>query len=331
MSKVSYAILLANLGTPDAATPAAVRAFLKPFLSDRRVVEIPKPLWSLILNGFILPFRPKPVAEKYQVLWGEYGDSPLRLITQQQVAKLQQQLGSSILVDYVFSYGEPSLAKQLDKYRQLAEKVIILPLYPQYSATTTAALNDQLAQYQLKQRYIADVQFIREYYQAPSFTHALADSVQQFWQQQGQGDFLLASYHGVPQKYVEKGDPYQQQCLATTQALKQALNVPAERIATSFQSRLGKAPWLQPYTDVTVKALAQQGIKTLDVVCPSFSVDCLETLEEIQIENREYFKAAGGQELRLIPCLNASDAHIQMMLAVLRPYLADALTLTETA
>lgn len=326
MSKASFAVLLANLGTPTAATPAAVRSFLRPFLSDSRVVEIPKPLWNIILQAFILPFRPKPVAEKYQALWQEYGDSPLRLITQQQVEKLNQHLQASypeqtILVDYLFTYSEPLLAKQIDKYRELAEKIIILPLYPQYSATTTAALSDQLARYQLSKRYIADVHLVREYYQQPSFQQTLSQSVQNFWQQHGQGDFLLASYHGVPQRYIDQGDPYYLQCIATTKALQQQLQLSDEQIASSFQSRFGKAPWVQPYTDETVKSLAAKGVKTLDVICPSFSVDCLETLEEISIENKEYFLEAGGQTLRLIPCLNADDAHIDMMADIIKPYL----------
>lgn len=325
MSKADFAVLLANLGTPAAATPAAVRQFLRPFLSDSRVVEIPKPIWAIILNAFILPFRPKPVAEKYQMLWQEYGDSPLRLITQQQVEKLRARLKEQqvdVLVDYVFTYSEPFLAEQIDKYRKLAEKVIILPLYPQYSATTTAALSDQLARYQLKNRYIADVQLVREYYQQASFHQALAQSVQNFWQEHGQGDYLLASYHGIPQRNIDLGDPYQQQCLATTQALQDLLQLEPNAISSSFQSRFGKAEWVQPYTDVTVKQLAQQGIETLDVVCPSFSVDCLETLEEISIENKQYFIEAGGKQLRLIPCLNAEDSHIAMMADILKPLLA---------
>src|SRR5690554_97112 len=327
MHKVRTAILLANLGTPQAATPAAVRAFLKPFLSDKRVVEVPKPLWFFILNAFILPFRPKPVAEKYLPLWQEYGDSPLRVITQQQAEKLEKLLRSqwgddSVIVDYVFTYGEPALHAQIDKYRELADNIVILPLYPQYSASTTAALNDQLARYQLQQRYIADVQLIREYYQAPSFIQVLANSVREYWQANGQGDYLLMSYHGLPQAFVDKGDPYQSQCLATSEQLAKALSLATDSYSTSFQSRLGKTPWLQPYTDVMVESLAKQGINTLDVICPSFSVDCLETLEEIQLENGEIFVEAGGSRLRLIPCLNARDDHIQMMAALVEAYIA---------
>lgn len=330
MKQYRTAVLLANLGTPSAPTAAAVRAFLKPFLNDRRVVEVPRPIWSIILNGFILPFRPKPVAEGYRALWDHYGDSPLRLYAKQQVDKLQarcdaddaaQGTARSVIVDFVFSYGEPGLTTQLNQYREVADQVVILPLYPQYSCSTTAAIYDQLARYNLKQRYVADVHIVREYYQHSSFRQALAQSVSAFWQEHGRGDKLLVSYHGVPKAYADKGDPYYQQCLQTSEHLVGDLGLNDDQHCTSFQSRLGKAEWLTPYTDVTVKALAQQGVKTLDVVCPSFSVDCLETLEEITVENGDYFTQAGGHKLRLIPCLNADDSHVQMMADILQPYL----------
>lgn len=328
MKKYSTAILLANLGTPEDATPASVRSFLKVFLSDPRVVEVPRLLWLMILYGVILPFRPKSVAQAYQQLWDEYGDSPLRLLSQQQVKKLQLLLEqqpddvlSSVTVDYVFSYGQPGLQTQLDHYNQLAEKVVVLPLYPQYSCSTTAAIYDQLAAYNKNQRYVADVHIVREYYQHAAYQAALAVSVEEFWAAHGQSEFLLISYHGVPQAYADKGDPYYQQCLSTSEELAKRLGLKEGQYLTSFQSRLGKAPWLQPYTDVTVKALAEKGIKKMDVVCPSFSVDCLETLEEIAVENKEYFQQAGGDQLRLIPCLNADNGHIHMMAEILKPYL----------
>ena len=325
MSEYKLAVLLCNLGTPQAPTPAAVRAFLKPFLSDRRVVEVPRPVWWLILNAFILPFRPRPVAEGYQALWDEYGDSPLRLTSIEQVKKLQvlcdNRLGkNAVVVDYLFSYGDPSLPQQLDKYRKQADKILLLPLYPQYSCSTTAAISDQLAFYQQSQRNIADVAMIKDYYATDVYRQALAGSVERFWQEHGRGDYLLISYHGVPQAYADKGDPYQQQCLQTSNNLAADLQLPDSLHGTSFQSRLGRAPWLQPYTDETVKKLAERGVKTLDVICPSFSVDCLETLEEISVENAGYFKQAGGQTLRLIPCLNADESHVAMMAELIKPY-----------
>lgn len=318
-------VLLCNLGTPQSPTPAGVRAFLKPFLSDRRVVEVPRPVWWLILNAFILPFRPGPVAANYQLLWDHYGDSPLRLITREQVEKLQAVCDKDcgpgrVLVDYLFTYGEPSLATQLERYQGEVEKIVLLPLYPQYSCSTTAAISDQLAAWQCRQRDIADVAMIKDYYATDVYRQALADSVRRFWQENGRGDFLLMSYHGVPRAYADKGDPYFQQCLATSANLAADLGLEDNDYSSSFQSRLGKAEWLKPYTDETVRELGGKGIKVLDVVCPSFAVDCLETLEEIQVENAAYFVEAGGTRLRLIPCLNADDAHIRMMADLVMPY-----------
>jgi len=331
-------ILLANLGTPSAPNSQGVRNFLKPFLSDPRVVEVPRPLWWLILNAFILPFRPKRIAEAYQTLWDEYGDSPLRIYTRSQVEQLNALLqapDNSLIVDYCFAYADEqndkSLAGQLEAYAGKFEQVIVLPLYPQYSCSTTAAMYDQLAAYQAQQRNIPDVHIIKQYYQHPSFQQALAQSVEDFWQAQGKAEHLLVSYHGVPQAFADKGDPYYQQCLATSANLQLALALDDTQFSTSFQSRLGKAQWLTPYTDKTVEALAKQGVKKLDVICPSFSVDCLETLEEITIENGDIFKAHGGVELRLIPCLNDSSAHIQMMADLLKPYLTAYQAQTATS
>ncbi|CAA0083203.1 Ferrochelatase [BD1-7 clade bacterium] len=319
--KASLAVLLCNLGTPEEPTPAGVRQFLKPFLSDPRVVEVPRPIWMLILHAFILPFRPKPVAEGYKGIWKEYGGSPLRKITQSQVEKLQQQMSeNSVLVDYAFTYGTPGLVEQITHYRDKAERVLILPLYPQYSCSTTAAIYDQIGKYNLGQRDVADVYVIKDYYRQSLYRKALAESVDAFWQKHGRGDHLLMSYHGVPQAYADKGDPYYQQCLDTSTNLAADLALAEGEHTVSFQSRLGKAPWLQPYTDVTVRELAAKGVKTLDVICPSFSVDCLETLEEITEENGEYFTEAGGKTLRLIPCLNDSASHIDMMAAIIAPF-----------
>ncbi len=327
MNKSPLAVILCNLGTPEAPTASAVRAFLKPFLSDRRVVDMPRPLWWFILNLFILPFRPKKVALAYQALWSEYGDSPLRLTTKQQVEKLNARLdtqsggGNNILVDYAFTYGEPSLANQLDRYREQVEKIVLLPLYPQYSCSTTAAIYDQVAQYNQVQQEVVDIEIVKDYYRQVSYRAALADSVKDFWQQHGQGDHLLISNHGIPQAYADKGDPYYQQCIATSNNLMQDLDLNDKQVTSSFQSRVGRAEWLNPYTDVIVQELAKQGVKTLDVICPSFSVDCLETLEEIAGENAGYFTAAGGEQLRLIPCLNAKSSHIDMMAEIVKPYI----------
>ncbi len=323
--KASTAILLVNLGTPTEATETSVRQFLRPFLRDRRVVEIPRPLWWLILNAFILPFRPKAIAKNYAALFQEAGGSPLRLYTESQVKKLRHLVhADDVLVDYAFTYGEPSLQSQLDKYKRLVDRVIILPLYPQYSCSTTAALYDQLAAYNMKQRDCVDAYIIKQYYQMPAYRKALADSVRRAWHMSGRGEHLLMSYHGVPKAYQKKGDPYYQQCLDTSRYLAEDLGLASEEYTVSFQSRLGKAEWLKPYTDETVKALAVAGVKNLDVVCPSFSVDCLETLEEIAVENNDYFTEKGGDQLRLIPCLNDSDAHIQMMAEIVAPFIKES-------
>lgn len=317
-NKNALTVLLCNLGTPTEPTPKAVRDFLKPFLSDRRVVEIPRLLWLMILHFFILPFRPKPVSHGYKTLWDKYGDSPLRLYTQSQVKKLQalfdEKAGKQqINVDYVFTYGDPELAKQIEKYRKTSEKILLLPLYPQYSCSTTASIYDQLAALNSASRYIPNVQVVNHYYHYESYRKALANSLESFWAEHGKGDHLLCSFHGVPKAYFDKGDPYHCQCMQTSLNLREDLGLSADFHSTSFQSRLGKAEWLKPYTDQTVVKLAQQGVKVLDVICPSFSVDCLETLEEITIENGQYFTETGGQKLRLVPCLNDSDEHIAMM------------------
>lgn len=320
----SHVVLIANLGTPEAPTPKAVRDFLNPFLSDRRVVEIPAPLWWLILHGFILPFRPRNIAKGYQHLWDQYGESPLRLYTQSQKRKLQATFdSSSVKVDYCFTYGEPSLATQLDKYRDIADRVVILPMYPQYSSTTTAALYDQLSRYNLKQRDCVDAVIIKDYFRHNAYRRALAQSVRDFWAANGQGDHLLLSFHGIPKAYTDKGDPYYRQCLGTSRNLADDLALDSMFYTTCFQSRLGRAEWLKPYTSDVVRSLADMGCKTVDVICPSFSVDCLETLEEISIENLGYFTAKGGHKLRLIPCLNDSDDQIALMQELVMPFISE--------
>lgn len=325
MKKSPLAVILCNLGTPEQPTPSAVRAFLKEFLSDPRVVEVPRVLWWMILNGFILPFRPKPVASAYRSLWEKYGDSPLRLTSCRQAESLGSMLEgrfgkNEVLVDYAFSYGSPSISSQLDKYREKAEKILLLPLYPQYSCSTTAAVYDQLARYNLRQRNVADVAIHKHYYAHPAFRQALAGSVAEFWKQHGRGEHLLVSSHGVPQGYADKGDPYYQQCIDTARNLQADLGLADDQISWSFQSRFGKAEWVKPYTDATVRELAGKGIRRLDVVCPSFSVDCLETLEEIAVENAHFFTENGGESLRLIHCLNDRPQHIAMMAEIVVDY-----------
>ncbi|CAH0990405.1 Ferrochelatase [Sinobacterium norvegicum] len=308
------AIILVNLGSPEQPTVSGVRAFLKPFLSDKRVVEVPKPIWWLILNGVILPFRPKKVAQAYQSIWWQQG-SPLRAILQQQQEALQQRFDSQqVRVLTAMTYGAPSVESQIHALQQEGiEKIVILPLYPQYSATTTAAVTDQVCQMLQRCRDIPDLRIVKSYYQHPGYIAALAESVSQYWQLHGKAEHLLMSFHGIPQANVDKGDPYYDHCLATAEAVADKLGLAVEDWTMSFQSRLGRAQWLTPYTADTLQQYGPKKIKTLDVICPAFSADCLETLEEMAIENKEIYQQAGGGEYRYIAALNSESSHIDMM------------------
>lgn len=316
----SKAVVLVNLGSPQEPTPASVRAFLKPFLFDPRVVEVPKPIWWFIMNGFILPFRPKKVAEAYQSVW--QGGSPLRNILHAQRDRLQQRFddaNENIKVVTAMTYGDPSIAYVLDELRQQdIEQVVVFPLYPQYSATTTAAVSDQLSRYLMKQRDIADIRLVKSYYKHRQYIAALASSVSQYWQQNGRGDHLLMSFHGIPQANVDKGDPYYSHCQYTAAKVAEALSLTPDQWTMSFQSRLGRAQWLMPYTVDALTALADRDIQQLDIICPAFSADCLETLEEMAIENRDHYFAAKNTPVtaegyRYIPALNDSQDHIDMI------------------
>lgn len=320
------AVVLVNLGTPEAPTAPAVRRFLKQFLSDSRVVEIPKLLWLIILNLFVLPFRPKRVAEAYQTVWTERG-SPLRWITEDQASKLSTRLGNRYsdcppTVTHAMTYGEPSISLSLNElYSSGHRRILVLPMYPQYSGSTTGAVYDQIADYMRRSRALPGLSIINAYFYHPAYTSALSDSIQAFWDEEGRGDYLLFSYHGIPKSYVAAGDPYAGHCECTTGAVAEKLSLDASQYQMSFQSRFGKAEWVQPYTDKTIEDLAAKGVKKLDVVCPAFAADCLETLEEIAEENRELFVEAGGEDLRLIPCLNASDRHVEALEQIISPYL----------
>jgi len=320
------AVVLVNLGTPEAATPKAVRKFLREFLSDPRVVEIPRILWLIILNLFVLPFRPAKVAEAYKLVWTDRG-SPIRWITEDQVTGLSNRLSqryseSPPTVRYAMTYGEPSISGALNAlYETGHRRVLVLPMYPQYSGSTTGAVYDQIADYVKTKRALPGLSVINSYFYKEPFIDALCQSIEDFWQEEGRGDYLLFSYHGIPKSYVEAGDPYAGQCECTTAAVSQKLNLDESTSRMTYQSRFGKAEWLTPYTDKTIEELGHQGVETLDVVCPAFSADCLETLEEIAEQNREIFEEAGGKRLRLIPCLNASKAHIDALDQIISPYL----------
>ncbi|WP_244783111.1 ferrochelatase [Acinetobacter sp. F-1] len=330
-AKAKVTIILANLGTPDAPTIPAVRRFLKQFLSDQRVIEIPKPIWQIILRLFILPFRPKRVSQAYAQVWGE--DSPMREILLQQVNTVKTHLTQlypqfELNVVPAMTYGNPNIQQVLARVsEQPQDHVILFPLFPQYSATSTAPLYDALAKWVVKQRNLPGLSIIRDYYQHPLFIQALAQSVRDYQAVHGQPEKLLMSFHGIPQPYADKGDPYADRCRITGQLVAQALGLSAEQYAISFQSRFGKQEWIKPYTDVLLEDWAKQGVKSVQVMSPAFSADCLETLEELAIENAETFKSLGGGSYSYIPALNSRDDHLQLLNSLLQANL-DALTQT---
>ncbi|HGF7184956.1 TPA: ferrochelatase [Vibrio cholerae] len=309
-------ILLANLGTPQAPTPQAVKAFLSQFLHDQRVVDMSRWLWCPLLHGIILPTRSPKVAKLYQSIWMDEG-SPLMVYSRRQRDKLAEL--SQRPVELGMTYGEPSLLDGVRKLQQQGvEQIVVLPLYPQYSATTTAAVFDGLAKALRQLPVVPELHFIRDYHDHPLYIQALAKSVRASWQLHGQGDLLLCSYHGIPKRYAQNGDIYPEHCKKTTELLAQALGLPQDKVMMTYQSQFGKEEWLQPYTDKTMEALPSQGIKKLDVICPAFSVDCLETLEEIAEQNQEIFLHSGGEAFHYVPCLNDSQSHIELMAALVK-------------
>lgn len=311
------AVILVYLGSPTAPEPTAIKQFLNPFLSDPRVVEIPRWLWLPLLRAVILPLRSKRVAQLYQSIWTEQG-SPLTVISVRQAALLEKALASpGIFVRTAAVYGKPSLAQCVaDLRKQGAEQFLVLPMYPQYSGTTTAAVYDQVAEIFTQHRYVPDIRIVREYCYRDDYIAALAQSIRQHRAQYGAADVLLFSFHGIPQACVDRGDPYYEQCQYTASAVAQALELSSEQWRIGFQSRFGRAKWLQPYTDDVLALLPSQGIRRVDVVCPAFAADCLETLEEIEHGSRRCFSVAGGEYFSRIACLNDADEHIAMLQAI---------------
>jgi len=308
-AQAATAVLLCNLGTPDAPTAPALRRYLGEFLSDARVVEIPKAVWWLILNGIILRTRPKKSAAKYASVWTPEG-SPLKVWTERQARLLGEQLtgrGHRVEVRYAMRYGNPSMAAQLDRLKaDGVTRVLILPAYPQYSGTTTASVFDAVYAWAAKVRRIPEFRFINHYHDDAGYIAALAGKVRRHWQQHGQADKLVMSFHGVPERTLLLGDPYHCECHKTARLLAENLGLAKDRYQVTFQSRFGKAKWLEPYTEPTLVALAGAGVKSVDLVCPGFTSDCLETLEEISMEARHAFLQAGGQAFHYIDCLNDS-------------------------
>lgn len=306
-------VILVNLGTPATTEVKDIRRFLRQFLSDQRVVELPRLIWYPILYGIILPFRARRLQEPYSELWQD-GESPLRSYSLSIVDQLQAHYGEDLNIRLAMTYGEPSISQVLEQCEgEGVENILILPMYPQYSATTTAAVFDQVAQHYLDRRCIPQWQMLTDYYREPLYIEGLANTVRKHWQEHGRGERLMVSFHGIPKRCVDLGDPYYDQCQATAKALAAALELPDSELIVSFQSRLGKAEWLQPYTDKMLEQLGHEGIKTLDVICPAFATECLETLDEIAIEGQEQFAEAGGGELRYVPCLNDNEDQIAML------------------
>ena len=313
-SPAAAGVVLVNLGTPTAPTPAAVRRYLAEFLSDPRIVERPRWLWRLILHGVILRVRPKRSAALYQKIWTPEG-SPLltgtaALAGAVQIA-LRQQRPGPILVRHAMRYGEPSIGSVLRELSGLGvRRLLVLPLFPQYSATTSASALDAVGAELAGWRWVPELRFVADYHADPRYIEALALSVEAHWQQHGRAQKLVMSFHGIPKRYVTAGDPYFCQCQATARGLRERLDLREEDIVVAFQSRVGREAWLTPYTDRILQALPGEGITRVQVVCPGFAVDCLETLEEIALTNRERFLAAGGEQLEYVPALNAGTSHV---------------------
>ena len=309
-------ILLINLGTPQAPTPAALRRYLAQFLWDPRVVEIPRPLWWLILHGIILRVRPAKSAAKYATVWTPEG-SPLLVWTQRQAQRLQATLverGHPLLVRPAMRYGEPSVDQGLDALKaDGATRILLLPMYPHYAAATTASALDAVAAWGLRVRRLPEFRTVNHYHDDPGYIAALADSVQRHWQREGRGQKLVMSFHGVPARSLTLGDPYHCECHKTARLLAEALGLSRSDYLVTFQSRFGRAKWLEPYTEPSVQQLARDGVKRIDVICPGFSADCLETLEEIGQEVRDAFIGAGGEGFGYIPCLNDSERWISAL------------------
>jgi ferrochelatase len=310
-------LLLVNLGTPEEPTASAVRRFLKQFLSDPRVIEYPRWLWWLILNGVILRIRPSRSAAAYRKIWTDEG-SPLMLFSEAIAdgvrQRLDERMPGTVKVELAMSYGEPSIDASIDRLvARGARRLLVLPMYPQYSGTTTASVFDAVARKLNRLRWIPETRFINQYHDEPGYVAALAASIRESWEEHGRGAKLMFSFHGVPKQTLLSGDPYHCQCQKTARLVAGELRLNDDDWLLSFQSRVGREEWLSPYTDETVVKLGKQGITRLDVVCPGFSTDCLETLEEIAMQNAELFVESGGESLHYIPALNARQDHVSFL------------------
>ncbi|WP_398498500.1 ferrochelatase [Variovorax sp.] len=321
----STAVLWCNLGSPDAPTASAVRSYLADFLGDPRVVEIPRLLWLPILHGIILRVRPAKSAAKYASIWLPEG-SPLKVWSERQAQRLGDTLGRRghrVAVRDAMRYANPSIGARLDALQaEGVERVLVLQGYPQYSATTTASVIDAVNDWSRAQRSVPEFRFVNQFHDDPGYIEALARRIEAHWRDQGRGEVLLLSFHGIPARNIELGDPYQSQCLETARLLAARLGLAPAQYRVTFQSRFGKAKWLEPYTEPTLRELGAAGVKRVDVACPGFPADCLETLEEIAMEGREAFLHAGGQQFSYIPCLNDAPAWIDALADIAERHLA---------
>ena len=324
--KINYGktgVLLVNLGTPDSTNWFDIRKYLKEFLSDRRVIEVNPILWQVILNLFILNFRPSKTAKAYKEIWMEKENmSPLRFFTREQAKKLSELfLNEEIIIDFAMRYGNPSIKSKINKlHSQGCQNLLIFPLYPQYAAATTATVCDEVYRTLMKMRWQPSLQIISHYESEPMYIDALKNSLEKkISELKWKPDLILASYHGIPQKYFDKGDPYHCYCQKTSRLLSEKFK--SVQIKTTFQSRFGPQAWLRPYTDKTLESLPNEGIKNLLVICPGFVSDCVETLEEISIQGKESFINAGGQNFDLVPCLNDNEDQIKLFKHLINNYL----------
>ncbi len=314
ISKAKKGVLLVNLGSPEALTYFSVRRFLKEFLWDPRVVNLPRTLWWIILNFFVLPFRPQKSLKAYKKVWQDEG-SPLIVLTRLLTDRLAKSLdGQPFIVKFAMRYGKPTIKAQLTSIQKAGiDEIIIVPLYPQYSSTTTASVYDAVIEEINQWRHIPSIKFISDYHQHDLYIQAIADSIEQSWAVNGRLDMLLMSFHGLPEQLTKWGDPYYYQCLRTAELIASKLSLDSTDWKLVFQSRFGKAKWLQPYCVEVLQQLPGDGIKQIDIVCPGFAVDCLETLEEIEMENKNLFFDAGGEKYHYIKALNNSQMHVDLM------------------
>ncbi|RMH21839.1 MAG: ferrochelatase [Acidobacteria bacterium] len=315
-------VLLAFLGTPEAPTAAALRPYLRQFLSDPRVIEMSRPAWWLILNLFVLPFRPRKSAQLYAKIWTDEG-SPLLVISRRQAAaiekRLKSEIGTPVHVALGATYGRPSMRQALESLRARGcRRLLFFPLFAHYSSTSTGAAFDALTAVLGRWRWLPELRTIFSYHDEPAYVRALAAGIRRRWRAEGEPEKLVMSFHGIPQRYLENGDPYHCQCLKTGRLLADELGLAEDRWLVTFQSLFGREEWIKPYTDVTLQALARAGVKHVDVVCPGFAADCLETLEEIEEQNREFFLAAGGETFRYLPALNDRPDHIDLLVDLIR-------------